>query len=55
VVDFGAATVLSNPSETCKCMTGTRWYWAPDVFEGKCGLKSDIWALGVSLCFMLTQ
>ena len=28
---------------------GTSWYMAPEVYDGKTQLKSDVWSLGISL------
>ena len=50
--DFGLAVQLghsySNRSKQC----GTSWFMAPEVYDGKTVLKSDVWSLGISLIEM---
>ena len=41
---------VSRLSESDLC--GCSWYMAPEVFEGKTCLKSDVWSLGISLIEM---
>ena len=41
---------VSRLSESALC--GCSWYMAPEVFEGKTCLKSDVWSLGISLIEM---
>ena len=49
--DFGLATQLEQ-SRSNSATCGTALYMAPEVFEGKPCLKSDVWALGISIIEM---
>lgn len=47
--DLGLAKQIINSATSNSCVCGTTKYEAPEVFEGKGELKSDVWSLGVSL------
>ena len=47
--DLGLAKQIINSATSNSCVCGTAEYMAPEVFEGKADLKSDVWSLGVSL------
>ena len=50
--NFSFATELDHSfSERCEAY-GTCMYMAPEVYEGKSCLKSDVWSLGISLLEM---
>ena len=49
VGDFGLAVQLDHSSSRRNTQCGTLWYMAPEVFDEKSCLKSDVWALGISL------
>ena len=49
--DFGLAMQLEQ-SRSSNATSGTTLYMAPEVFEGKPCLKSDVWALGMSVIEM---
>lgn len=58
IADFGLSKVINisaSPTKKGKAeaAAGTRAYWAPEVWEGKQSVKSDIWAAGVVLYIML--
>ena len=49
--DFGLATqatLINDETEPC----GSPVYVAPEVFDGKPDVKSDVWSLGISLIEM---
>ena len=49
--DFGLATqaaLINDETEPC----GSPIYMAPEVFDGKPDVKSDVWSLGISLIEM---
>ena len=50
--DFGLAVQLEHSCSRRDTTCGTSQYMAPEVYEGKTELKSDIWALGISLIEM---
>lgn len=52
--DLGLAVQLASPEATIRGQSGTVQYLAPEVFEEKTGVKSDIWALGVSIIEIAT-
>ena len=47
--DFGLAEQIKQCCKKRSNSCGTMWYNAPEVFEGKAELKSDVWSLGISL------
>lgn len=47
--DLGLAVKLESPTATIKDYSGTPSYLAPEQYDDKTCLKSDIWALGMSL------
>ena len=51
IVDFGTAVTIEKRKKL-KLATGTRFYMAPEVFEGNYSEKCDIWSIGV-ICYML--
>jgi serine/threonine protein kinase len=48
IIDFGTATKVSAFRTKGK-ICGTRSYMAPEVFQGKVNVKSDVWSSGVFL------
>ena len=50
--DFGLAVQLEHTCSNRSKQCGTSWYMAPEVYEGKTVLKSDVWSLGISLIEM---
>lgn len=48
IIDFGTATKVSSFRTQAK-ICGTRSYMAPEVFQGKINVKSDVWSSGVFL------
>ena len=55
LIDFGSAIELNNATE-CNNesdLRGTSLYLAPECWNGKYSPASDMWAVGVLLCFML--
>lgn len=58
IADFGLSKVINisaSPTKKGKAeaAAGTKAYWAPEVWDGKQSVKSDIWAAGVVLYIML--
>ena len=53
LADFGLSDQLNHSWSRRTGQAGTPLYWAPEVFSGEgksgAGLKSDIWALGITL------
>ena len=47
--DFGLSVQLAHSNSVRSKTCGTCWYIAPEVFNGKAGLKSDVWSLGITL------
>ena len=47
--DFGLAVQLNHSCSKRNTQCGTSWYMAPEVYDGKTVLKSDVWSLGISL------
>ena len=52
VGDFGLAVQLEHSCSRRDTTCGTSQYMAPEVYEGKTVLKSDVWSLGISLVEM---
>ena len=59
LIDFGVSGLLEDKQEDpTKQTVGTKLYYAPEMFkkkEERCiGPSVDIWALGVTMFYMLT-
>ena len=52
VGDFGLAVQLEHSCSRRNTACGTSLYMAPEVYEGSTVLKSDVWALGISVIEM---
>ena len=50
--DFGLAVQLEHTCSKRNTTCGTSWYIAPEVYEEEACLKSDVWALGISIIEM---
>ena len=50
--DFGLAVQLEHSCSVRNTTCGTSWYMAPEVYEEEACLKSDVWALGISIIEM---
>ena len=50
--DFGLAVQLEHSCSKRTTTCGTSWYIAPEVYEEEACLKSDVWALGISIIEM---
>jgi len=55
IIDFGFITKLEDGCDFAKLdnIRGTIGYMAPELFEGKPCLRSDIWSIGMILFFLL--
>ncbi|KAM7458806.1 hypothetical protein BLSTO_00418 [Blastocystis sp. subtype 1] len=47
--DFGLAVQLEHSCSKRNTQCGTSWYMAPEVYDEKTELKSDVWSLGITL------
>ena len=60
LIDFGVSALKEcNKEDPTKQTVGTRQFWAPEMFErlenkNILGESTDIWALGVTLFYMMT-
>ena len=50
--DFGLAEQLNHSDSVRSGVIGTIQYMAPEVFDAKTAMKSDVWSLGISLIEM---
>ena len=50
--DFGLAVQLEHSCSKRNNVCGTSMYMAPEVYEEEACLKSDVWALGISIIEM---
>ena len=50
--DFGLAVQLEHSCSKRNNVCGTSMYMAPEVYEEEACLKSDVWALGMSVIEM---
>ena len=50
--DFGLAVQLEHSCSKRNTLCGTSWYVGPEVYEEEACLKSDVWALGISVIEM---
>ena len=53
LTDFGLSRHLASMHDKTKC-AGTPIYMAPEVMHGRFSVGSDIWALGATMCEMVT-
>ena len=47
--DFGLAVQLEHSCSKRSTQCGTSWYMAPEVYDKRTELKSDVWSLGITL------
>ena len=52
VGDFGLAMQLNHSISARSSIHGTDLYMAPEVYEERACLKSDVWSLGISIIEM---
>lgn len=52
IIDFGTATKITAQSKGK--IAGTRSYMAPEVYQGKLTVKSDVWSSGIFLYLLFT-
>ena len=50
--DVGSAAQLEHTCSVRNEVCGTRYYMAHEVYDGATELRSDVWALGISLIEM---
>jgi serine/threonine protein kinase len=57
IIDFGLSTRLKAPTDTNSLSKGTPLYLSPEIVNKlpTVGWKSDIWAVGVIIYYILTQ
>ena len=55
ISDFGVSYILENGCEEIQSTAGSNYFFSPEICSGEAykGKKSDIWALGVTLYFLL--
>jgi len=54
VIDFGLAEIFNPAQEFASFVGGTLLYMAPEAFDRKLGMKSDVWSAGVILYQLIT-
>jgi calcium-dependent protein kinase len=52
LIDFGLSKQVKD--KKMKTIVGTPYYIAPEVLQGKYGVKCDIWSLGVIMYILLS-
>lgn len=52
IIDFGTSAVIS-PNEKLTKKTGTSFYIAPEVLQGKYNEKCDVWSCGIIMYILL--
>ena len=55
VLDFGLARLMAHSQYRAMTTVGTVGYMAPEQFEGRTGLNTDLWALGLTCYQLLTN
>jgi [calcium/calmodulin-dependent protein kinase] kinase len=55
IADFGVSFIMENGSDEIHTTAGSDYFFSPEVCKGinHKGRKSDIWALGVTLYYMI--
>jgi calcium/calmodulin-dependent protein kinase kinase 2 len=55
ISDFGVSHIVEDGSDEIQNTAGSNYFFAPEICAGNTykGTKSDIWALGVTLYFMV--
>mmetsp|Transcript_28781 Transcript_28781/g.21446 ORF Transcript_28781/g.21446 Transcript_28781/m.21446 type:complete len:225 (-) Transcript_28781:184-858(-) len=55
IADFGVSFMIENGCDKLTSTAGSNYFFAPEICKGETykGKKTDIWALGVTLYFML--
>lgn len=56
IADFGLSFMIENGCDELQTTVGSNYYLAPEICSGTMtykGKKSDIWAVGVSLYYMM--
>lgn len=55
ISDFGVSHIIENGSDEIQSTAGSNYFFSPEICQGLTykGKKSDIWALGVTLYFVL--
>lgn len=51
LLDFGLATSEKDRHKT----GGTPWYMPPEAVKARCGFRGDVWALGVTMLYVLAK
>ena len=53
LIDFGCSQRVQNNDEFISCRQGSVLYMSPEMIDSKIHLKSDIWAVGIIMYFLL--
>ncbi len=55
ISDFGVSLILENGADEISSTAGSNYFFSPEICAGDAykGKKSDIWALGVTLYFLV--
>ena len=55
ISDFGVSYMIENGSDSIQSTAGSNYFFSPEICQGVSykGKKSDIWAIGVTLYFMM--
>ena len=55
ISDFGVSFIVENGCDEIQSTAGSNYFFAPEICQGDSykGNKSDIWAIGVTLYFMM--
>ena len=55
ISDFGVSSIIENGCDEIQSTAGSNYFFAPEICSGQTykGKKSDVWAVGVTLYFMM--